>query len=146
MRKDAVGRLAVSVALDGEGATTTSAEEMSGATMRSALLKTGLQFHTEHVLTPRGKDLDPGSWTRGHRSSAVYHPSLTRQLRINREVFKMTVEERVATFLRQNRGVDFCDDCLAPEIGINRHQARNATSGLGTARVDFDRSARSNGS
>jgi hypothetical protein len=72
--------------LDGEGATTTSAEEMSGATMRSALLKTGLQFHTEHVLTPRGKDLDPGSWTRGHRSSAVYHPSLTRQLRINREV------------------------------------------------------------
>jgi hypothetical protein len=86
LKTDAPSGHGLAAALDGEGATMTSAEEMSGATMRSALLKTGLQFHTEHVLTPRGKDLDPGSWTRGHRSSAVYHPNLMRQLRSNREV------------------------------------------------------------
>ena len=42
----------------------------------------------------------------------------------------MTVEERVAAFLQTNRGKAYCDDCLAGELGINRHQARNATSGL----------------
>ena len=42
----------------------------------------------------------------------------------------MNVEERVAQFLTANRGRAYCDDCLADEVGINRHQARNATSGL----------------
>lgn len=42
----------------------------------------------------------------------------------------MTVEERVAQFLSAHRGTAYCDDCLADELGINRHQARNATSGL----------------
>ena len=45
----------------------------------------------------------------------------------------MTVEERVANFLAVNKGQAFCDDCLAEEVGINRHQARNATSGLGAS-------------
>jgi len=45
----------------------------------------------------------------------------------------MTVEERVARFLSANKGKTFCDDCLAEEVGINRHQARNATAGLGVA-------------
>jgi hypothetical protein len=42
----------------------------------------------------------------------------------------MTVEERIAAFLLGNKGQAFCDDCLAVAVGINRHQARNATSGL----------------
>ena len=45
----------------------------------------------------------------------------------------MIVEERVAKFLTANKGETFCDDCLAEEVGINRHQARNATSGLGAS-------------
>ncbi len=53
----------------------------------------------------------------------------------------MTVEERAASFLRANRTVDFCDDCLAYQLGINRDQARNATSGLGASR-DFNRGNR----
>lgn len=53
----------------------------------------------------------------------------------------MTVEDRVAAFLRSHRRTDFCDDCIAAQRGINRHQARNATSGLGATR-EFDRGDR----
>ena len=53
----------------------------------------------------------------------------------------MTVEQRVAMFLRTHQQRDFCDDCTAREVGINRHQARNATSALGATR-DFDRDDR----
>jgi hypothetical protein len=42
----------------------------------------------------------------------------------------VTVEERVAAFVVKDKGNAYCDDCLAGELGINRHQARNATSGL----------------
>ena len=45
----------------------------------------------------------------------------------------MTVEERVVAFLKANSGKAYCDDCLAEELGINRHQARNAISGLGAS-------------
>jgi hypothetical protein len=51
----------------------------------------------------------------------------------------MTVEERIATFLLQNKGKAYCDDCLAKGIGVNRHQARNATSGLGASGTKFQR-------
>jgi hypothetical protein len=53
----------------------------------------------------------------------------------------MTREQQVAAYLTAHPRVDFCDDCLAAAIGINRHQARNATSGLG-AGSDFDRGDR----
>jgi len=33
-----------------------------------ALLKTGLVVLVEHVLTPRGNDMYPGTWTDGHLS------------------------------------------------------------------------------
>ena len=46
------------------------------------------------------------------------------------EIGTMTVEERVADFLVKNKGKAYCDDCLARELGIHRHQARNATWGL----------------
>ncbi len=49
------------------------------------------------------------------------------------EVGTMTVEERVADFLVKNTGKAYCDDCLARELGINRRQARNATSELATS-------------
>jgi hypothetical protein len=39
----------------------------------------------------------------------------------------MTVEERVADFLRRAERRDICDDCLAENVGINRHMAANAT-------------------
>ena len=45
----------------------------------------------------------------------------------------MIVEERVASFLLTNKGEAYCDDCLAAEVGVNRHQARNATAGLGAS-------------
>lgn len=54
----------------------------------------------------------------------------------------MTVEDRVAAFLRNHKGTDFCDDCTASQVGINRHQARNATSGLGASRAAFSRGDR----
>lgn len=53
----------------------------------------------------------------------------------------MTREQQVAAYLSAHRMVDFCDDCVATAIGINRHQARNATSWLG-AGSDFDRGDR----
>jgi len=40
----------------------------------SALLKTGLSVLEEHVLTPRGNDMYPGTWTDGHPSpKRTYH-------------------------------------------------------------------------
>ncbi len=45
----------------------------------------------------------------------------------------MTVEERIAQFLLARPGQPYCDDCLADELAINRHQARNATSALGAS-------------
>ena len=52
--------------------------------MRLALLKSGLRFLEEPVLTPRGKDLEPGTWTR--RSLGPWHWEVNyriRQLRIH---------------------------------------------------------------
>ena len=53
----------------------------------------------------------------------------------------MTVEERVAKFLRDHTG-DFCDACIAEQLqlgsGRNRTMARNATAALGTT-SDFHR-------
>lgn len=43
---------------------------------------------------------------------------------------QMTAGERVAEFLRRNRGKAFCDDCLGIELGLNRHQVQAATSRL----------------
>ncbi len=51
----------------------------------------------------------------------------------------MTVEERIAHFLRTHSGV-YCDDCLGRTLklgsGANRHMARNATAALKVTR-DF---------
>lgn len=51
----------------------------------------------------------------------------------------MTVEERIADFLRKNPG-SYCDDCLGKVLrlgsGANRHMARNATAALKVTR-DF---------
>jgi hypothetical protein len=38
---------------------------VGGAALRSALLRTGFAVPEEPVLTPRDKDLKPGTWTRG---------------------------------------------------------------------------------
>lgn len=54
------------------------------------------------------------------------------------EGMEMTREESVAQHLRKHVGKTFCDDCIAESIGINRHQARNATAGLGVS-SDFSR-------
>jgi len=54
----------------------------------------------------------------------------TEGLGIHDRRLPMNVEERVAQFLTANKGRAYRDDCLADEVGINRHQARNATSGL----------------
>jgi hypothetical protein len=54
----------------------------------------------------------------------------------------MTVEARVADFLRSLKPNAVCDDCIAKTLrlgsGSNRVMARNATSGLGQSR-DFIR-------
>lgn len=51
----------------------------------------------------------------------------------------MTVEERIAHFLRTRAG-GYCDDCLGRTLrlgsGANRHMARNATAALKVTR-DF---------
>lgn len=51
----------------------------------------------------------------------------------------MTVEERIAKFLRAGPGL-YCDDCLGRILrlgyGANRHMARNATAALKVTR-DF---------
>lgn len=58
------------------------------------------------------------------------------------EVIEMTIEERVAAFLRGHDGTNYCDDCLADEMGLeDRQQARNAAAALG-ASGDFDRGQR----
>lgn len=48
----------------------------------------------------------------------------------------MTVEERVAQYLRQQRRA-YCDDCLGRLLRLgtegNRHMARNATAALGAS-------------
>ncbi len=51
-----------------------SSEQASGTTIMSALLKTGLVvLDRTIVLTPRGKDMYPGTWTRGHHPSVLKH-------------------------------------------------------------------------
>ena len=46
----------------------------------------------------------------------------------------MTVPERVSTFLTDNRGKAFCDDCLKDRLRLaRRQQAQQATSALATA-------------
>jgi hypothetical protein len=54
---------------------------------------------------------------------------------------QMTREQQVAAFLKRHRGIDYCDDWIARSLGMNRHQARNATSGLG-ATQEFNRGDR----
>jgi len=44
----------------------------------SALLKTGLSVLEEHVLTPRGNDMYPGTWTDGHPSPIKNVPYLRK--------------------------------------------------------------------
>ena len=53
----------------------------------------------------------------------------------------MTREQEVAQYLRSHKEIDYCDDCIANLVGVNRHQARNATSGLGIS-SDFNRGDR----
>ncbi len=51
----------------------------------------------------------------------------------------MTVPERVREFLLQNRGSEYCDDCIADQLGLRRRQqAQQATSPL-TGTGPFDR-------
>lgn len=48
----------------------------------------------------------------------------------------MTVDDKVVTFLRHNKGKGFCDSCIATRVkrpdgnSINRYQAGNATRPL----------------
>jgi hypothetical protein len=51
----------------------------------------------------------------------------------------MTGVEQGADSLRRNRGKAHCDDCLAAEMGLNRHQAQQATSGWAAAGANFSR-------
>jgi hypothetical protein len=44
----------------------------------------------------------------------------------------MTVPERVAEFLIEQRPAKFCDECIKKALNLQRHQqAQQATSGLG---------------
>lgn len=44
----------------------------------------------------------------------------------------MGIAERIARFLKQNRGVPFCDDCLERALALKRRQqAQQATNPLG---------------
>lgn len=46
---------------------------------------------------------------------------------------RMKVEERVAAFLKEHAGDDFCDDCLAKKVGLpNRREARSPAIALAT--------------
>ncbi len=53
---------------------------MSGATNEAGAPETRIAVHMELVLTPRGNGLDPGTWTRGHRSNEAYSLACSRQL------------------------------------------------------------------
>ena len=54
----------------------------------------------------------------------------------------MTVEERVAAFVKALKPAPICDDCIATSLklgaGSNRVMARNSTASLGLTR-DFTR-------
>ncbi len=47
------------------------------------------------------------------------------------------VDGRVTAFLRANRGLDFCDECLARELRVAVRQARAVTGVL--RRPEFER-------
>lgn len=58
----------------------------------------------------------------------------------------MTIAEKVAGFLRKNKGKPFCDDCIAERIPLKRRQqAHRVTSALGVTgefrRIDGECSA-----
>ena len=50
----------------------------------------------------------------------------------------ITVPEKVLAFLRERRTLAFCDDCIAKNVGINRHMAHQATLPFGLT-SDFNR-------
>src|SRR5262249_11210346 len=50
----------------------------------------------------------------------------------------VTVPEKVLAFLRDHLTRTFCDDCIAQNVGINRHMAHQATLPFGLT-SDFNR-------
>lgn len=45
---------------------------------------------------------------------------------------KLTVRERIASFLSEREETPYCDDCIAKRLGLaRRQQAQQATSALG---------------
>ncbi|MCS3902201.1 hypothetical protein J2T55_000193 [Methylohalomonas lacus] len=46
----------------------------------------------------------------------------------------MTLAERVVEFLNSRRPSAFCDDCIADEMGSNRHHTQQTTHPLGLTR------------
>ncbi len=44
----------------------------------------------------------------------------------------MTKPAKVTDFLAKNKGIKFCDDCLADRLVINRHQVATITLTLAT--------------
>jgi hypothetical protein len=58
----------------------------------SALLKTGLSVLEEHVLTPRGNDMYPGTWTDGHPSPIKNIPCLRNIWQLSFDMFPNSVD------------------------------------------------------
>jgi len=54
----------------------------------------------------------------------------------------MTVQATIADFLRDNRGVALCDDCIAERLGLKRRQQAQAVT---SALAETDEFLRSSG-
>ena len=54
-------------------------KKTSGATNKAGAPETRIAVPMELVLTPRGNRLNPGTWTRGHRSNGAYSSGCLRQ-------------------------------------------------------------------
>jgi hypothetical protein len=50
----------------------------------------------------------------------------------------MSNPERVRDFYVENEGIQFCDDCVAAKLGINRHQVNSIAATLALS-TEFQR-------
>lgn len=57
---------------------------------------------------------------------------------MKRTLSTLTVPERIRDFLREHRGLAYCDDCIAKRVRINRYMAQQATLPFGLT-SDFSR-------
>ena len=50
-----------------------------------------------------------------------------------------TNPQKIYDFLKWNKRLDFCDDCIEGQTGVNRHQVHTIASTLGLFPKEFNR-------